>query len=107
MSADPKPETVEQIFADVALTSVQSKPETDMTEDPAYHAWAESMAVHCRCSHNCPCDGVLAGGPCDNIQEHDDDDDPMSEDCPYCHGSGQYDDATPCGWCDGDGTLPW
>lgn len=98
MSADPKPETVEQIFADVALTIAQPKPEMDMTEDPAYHAWVESMAIHCRCSHDCPCDGVLAGGICDDIQD---------DDCPTCHGSGQYDDATPCPDCDGDGSAPW
>ena len=91
-----------------AETSPQLKPEMDMTDDPAYHAWIESMAKHCRCSHNCPCDGVLAGGPCDDIQEHDNDDyDPKSEECPTCHGSGRYDDATPCPDCDGDGTLSW
>ena len=37
----------------------------------------------------------------DAIEDHDPDL------CPYCHGSGQYDDATPCPWCDGDGTEPW
>lgn len=42
----------------------------------------------------------------------DDDDDDFDEGrepepCAYCRGSGQYDDATPCPWCDGDGTEPW
>jgi hypothetical protein len=50
----------------------------DMTDDPAYQAWVESMAKHCRCDHDCPCAGVLAGGLCDNIQDdpHDDEETP-------------------------------
>lgn len=31
----------------------------DMTDDPEYKTWVESMAKHCRCSHDCPCAGVL------------------------------------------------
>jgi hypothetical protein len=85
--------------------------EPDMTESPEYQAWVESMAKHCRCRNgDVPCAGVLAGGLCDEMPaEHDDDDLPNggSEDCAHCRGSGQYDDATPCPWCDGDGTLPW
>ncbi len=27
------------------------------------------MAKHCRCSRDRPCDGVLAGGLCDDIQD--------------------------------------
>lgn len=41
----------------------------DMTDDPEYQAWVESMAKHCRCAHDCPCAGVLAGGLCDDIQD--------------------------------------
>lgn len=80
----------------------------DMQDDPEYQAWVESMAKHCRCSHDCPCAGVLAGGICDDRQEDDSiDEGHEPEPCAYCRGSGQYDDATPCPWCDGDGTEPW
>lgn len=41
----------------------------DITADLAYQAFVESMVPHCRCSRDCPCDGVLAGGLCDDIQE--------------------------------------
>lgn len=41
----------------------------DFTASPEYQAWVESMAEHCRCSRNCPCDGVLSGGFCDDIQD--------------------------------------
>jgi len=77
----------------------------DMTDDPQYQAWVESMAKHCRCDHDRPCAGVLAGGLCDDL--HDDDLSYHRDDCPTCRGSGQYDDCTPCPDCDGDGTCPW
>lgn len=42
----------------------------DMTDDPEYQAWVESMAKHCRCrSSDVPCAGVLAGGLCDEIDD--------------------------------------
>lgn len=50
----------------------------DMTDDPQYQAWVESMAKHCRCSNDRPCDGVLAGGLCDDIQDDLCDDDRVS-----------------------------
>ena len=77
----------------------------DMTDDPAYQKWVEGMAMHCRCDHDRPCAGVLAGGLCDDL--HDDDLSYHRDDCAHCRGTGQYDDATPCPWCDGDGTEPW
>lgn len=46
-----------------------------MLNDPEYQAWVESMAQHCRCSHDCPCAGVLAGGLCDDLQDDQRDDD--------------------------------
>ena len=83
-------------------------PAVDMTDDPNYQVFVESMAKHCRCSHDCPCAGVLAGGPCDEIRESIHDDDDCEPDlCTECRGSGQYDDATPCPYCDGDGTNPY
>lgn len=37
-----------------------------------YQRFVESMAENCQCrANNCPCDGVLAGGPCDMIQEEE------------------------------------
>jgi hypothetical protein len=38
-------------------------------DDPEYQAFAESMLPHCRCKQNAPCDGVLAGGLCDDVQD--------------------------------------
>lgn len=92
-------------------TGSDSAAPADPTDDPQYQAWVESMAKHCRCrSSDVPCAGVLAGGMCDEIDDSadmDDDYDEAAERCPQCRGSGQYDDATPCPYCDGDGTLPW
>ncbi len=45
--------------------------ETDPTQDPQYQLWVESMARLCRCSRDQPCDGLLAGGLCDNLQERE------------------------------------
>lgn len=37
-----------------------------MNDDPAYHQFVEDMAKLCKCAPDIrPCDGVLAGGPCD------------------------------------------
>lgn len=38
-------------------------------DDAQYQAFVESMVKHCRCAppHSCPCDGVLAGGLCDEM----------------------------------------
>jgi hypothetical protein len=46
---------------------------TDPFESEEYQRFVESMAPECHCrSGNCPCDGVLAGGVCDNIQDDPD-----------------------------------
>jgi hypothetical protein len=43
---------------------------TDPFESPEYAAFVESMVPHCHCSpSHQPCDGVLAGGLCDNIRD--------------------------------------
>lgn len=40
----------------------------DITEDEKYAAFVESMIPHCHCADQYkPCDGVLAGGLCDNM----------------------------------------
>lgn len=42
----------------------------DITDDPQYQAFVESMVPHCRCrSSDVPCAGVLAGGLCDGIED--------------------------------------
>ncbi len=53
---------------------------TNPYETAEYQKFVESMAVHCRCRpSDRPCDGVLAGGVCDNIQDDPRDRDPMAE----------------------------
>ncbi len=43
----------------------------ELQSDPDYQSFVNSMAQHCRCAASYkPCDGVLAGGPCDQI-DHD------------------------------------
>lgn len=54
-------------------------PAAGTTEAEAYEKFVESMVPHCHCDAQYrPCDGVLAGGLCDN--QHDDlyDDDRVS-----------------------------
>jgi len=48
--------------------------DTDIADDPDCQAFVQEQAKHCRCSHG-PCDGVLAGGPCDEIRYDDEEDD--------------------------------
>lgn len=38
----------------------------DPTDDPAYQAWLADLATQCRCSDK-PCDGLMAGGLCDDL----------------------------------------
>lgn len=72
----------------------------DITEDEEYQKFVESMVPHCHCAgQHRPCDGVLAGGLCDNIQ----DDGPTGCDCPECGGSGRDEDSATCNHCGGDG----
>ena len=66
----------------VAAVATCSASSRDITEDEEYQKFVESMVQYCRCTGQPrPCDGVLAGGLCDNI--HDDrswgDDDIMGE----------------------------
>lgn len=45
---------------------------TDQFQTEEYQKFVASMAEHCRCDYHLrPCDGVLAGGPCDGIRERD------------------------------------
>lgn len=57
----------------------------DFTQSEDYQKFVESMVPRCRCrSADRPCDGVLAGGICDDRQEDladllDDESDPIRE----------------------------
>lgn len=42
-------------------------------DDPEYQAWINSCCEKCTCDHK-PCDGIMAGGLCDEINRHDHDD---------------------------------
>ncbi len=39
----------------------------DPTDSPEWQVWIEGLAKHCRCRDNRPCDGLMAGGPCDEL----------------------------------------
>lgn len=63
----------------------QTLPE-DPYDTPEYQAFVEEMAKHCHCEpvHRRPCDGVLAGGMCDDMRNEredlvkfDEDDEPQ------------------------------
>jgi len=43
----------------------------DDHDTPEYHAFLAECAKHCRCTHSI-CDGVLAGGMCDEIIDEED-----------------------------------
>lgn len=67
-------ESVEKILEEVAMQGVAavapgSASFRDITEDEEYEKFVESMVPYCHCARNQPCDGVLAGGLCDNIQD--------------------------------------
>lgn len=65
-------DSVEQIFEDVALMNTPPK-EEDPYESEEYQRFVESMVPHCHCAErHRPCDGVLAGGLCDNMQDDPD-----------------------------------
>jgi hypothetical protein len=49
-------------------------------DTPEYQQFISDMVKHCRCSHDRPCDGLLAGGLCDNIQRIEDDDPDQDDD---------------------------
>lgn len=46
-----------------------TEPDTNSTE---YQAFIEECLKHCHCEIDQPCDGVMAGGPCDRQKEHRD-----------------------------------
>ena len=55
---------------DNASEAMRRVPEIDPFESEEYQRFVESMVPHCHCrASNCPCDGVLAGGLCDNMTD--------------------------------------
>jgi len=49
-------------------------------DEKEYYEFLESMIKHCKCCPYCsniPCDGILAGGMCDEICNCDDDIEPL------------------------------
>lgn len=58
-------------------------PDSGPYQTAEYQKFVDSMVPHCHCKEsNRPCDGVLAGGPCDGVEEepNDDDSDEQEED---------------------------
>lgn len=74
-------ESVEDIFRQVALMRPAPPKDEDPYQSEEYQKFVESMVEHCRCTPegNRPCDGVLAGGLCDDLHwerdhSHEDED---------------------------------
>lgn len=62
----PQSETQQASFAAPSGSALAVDPYA--TEE--YQRFVAEAAQHCQCrANNCPCDGVLAGGPCDMLQE--------------------------------------
>lgn len=57
------------IFSDPRVKPTDADP----FQSADYQRFVESMVPHCRCSGDRPCDGVLAGGLCDDVQEERED----------------------------------
>lgn len=58
-----------------AVGQWNTRVEPDPTNTPEYQQFVASMVPHCRCKEgNRPCDGVLAGGPCDEVREDEESD---------------------------------
>lgn len=57
----------------------EPKASEEIFNSESYQKFIDSMVSYCRCrAQDRPCDGVLAGGICDNIQ-----DDPDGEEYDY------------------------
>jgi len=53
----------------MSVSNVSLTLEQDPYESDEYAAFVESMIPLCHCVGHRPCDGVLAGGICDDIQD--------------------------------------
>ena len=60
---------IEQIFREVALMRPAPPKDEDPYQSEEYQKFVESMVEHCHCTpgQHRPCDGVLAGGLCDDM----------------------------------------
>jgi hypothetical protein len=57
-----------------ALEHLEACESGDITSDPEYHKFVEGQMKYCHCSvRYAPCEGVLAGGRCDNMQDEEND----------------------------------
>lgn len=65
----------------MSMDPAEPKPDHDAPwDDPEYDKFVASLVPHCRCANDRPCDGVLAGGLCDDIQDdRHPDDSPLDE----------------------------
>lgn len=64
--------TLESPVGQVLGANSGSAPEEDPYQSEEYQKFVASMVPVCQCrANNCPCDGVLDGGPCDMIQEEE------------------------------------
>ena len=81
-SVNPGQEPVVERTSDAARSGVCG--EEDWRDSEEYQAFLSECAKHCRCTHSI-CDGVLAGGFCDEIIEDDSDEEnyPRDEDDDY------------------------
>jgi|ERR1051325_593950 hypothetical protein len=68
--SSPETESLEAFLADVFSPpgGNRTPPPDDPYQTVEYQRFVEDMAKHCRCTPYAdrPCDGVLAGGPCDD-----------------------------------------
>ena len=66
--------SVEDIFREVAMMTPAPPKDEDPYQSEEYQRFVESMAEYCHCAapHPRPCDGVLAGGPCDGFDNEPD-----------------------------------
>lgn len=56
------------ISACLPSRKVIDEPTSDIHEEPEYQNMVEELASQCTCTGMCrPCDGLLAGGTCDDI----------------------------------------
>lgn len=59
------------IAAVAVLARIAIKNRSKRIEEEEYQKFIESCVPDCHCEYDCPCDGVLAGGLCDEKRELD------------------------------------
>lgn len=56
------------------MSTPRPKASEDIFNSEEYAKFVQSMVPYCHCEGSRPCDGVLAGGPCDGWREDRDSD---------------------------------